>query len=134
MQTPLHQFLSFAGVGAIGTAAHYAVLILLVEAVDLNVPVSSTCGFVVGAIVNYYCNYRFTFMSTRQHREAVPRFAAVAAAGAVMNSALMYGATRLLEIHYLYSQIAVTALVLLFNFTANRYWTFSELPRRIRDS
>jgi putative flippase GtrA len=133
MRTALYQFLSFAAVGAIGTAAQYGVLVLLVERAGMSPVLASGCGFAAGAVVNYYLNYKFTFTSTRQHREAAPRFAAVALAGALINTALMYAALRSLHVHYLLLQVVVTGIVLLFNFGANRLWTFAE-PQRAPDS
>src|SRR5262245_8016411 len=75
------QFLTFAAVGAVGTAAHFAVLVLLVEALDFSPAAATTVGFVCGAVVNYALNRRFTFVSARSHRAALPQFLLVAALG-----------------------------------------------------
>ena len=119
------QFILFTAVGGIGTAAHYAVLILLVQVVDLYPVVATTIGFVVGAIVNYVLNYCLTFSSSKRHTEALPKFLLVAFSGAVINTLIMMAGLNLFDIHYLIIQLVATGLVLLFNFMANRYWTFA---------
>jgi putative flippase GtrA len=118
------QFSRYAGAGALGTLAHYATLIMLVQGGVAMPVVGSTVGAVAGALVNYLLNYHFTFRSTRAHAHAAPRFAAVAAAGIVLNTAVF--ALLLAEVgtHYLVAQVVATLVVLVFGYLANRRWTF----------
>ena len=87
---------------------------------------ASTLGFVIGALVNYWLNYRLTFRSTRKHHQALPRFMTVAGCGCLLNGALMAMLLSRISVHYLLAQVVVTGLVLLWNFLANRFWTFRE--------
>jgi|HigsolmetaAR205D_1030408.scaffolds.fasta_scaffold00195_10 putative flippase GtrA len=120
------QFLLFASVGAIGTAAHYVVLIALVESrLQLAPPMASGAGFAVGAFINYLLNYRFTFASELSHARTAPRFATIAVLGAVLNTLIMAAGTALLPVHYLVCQIIATACVLVFGYLSNRFWTFA---------
>jgi putative flippase GtrA len=57
------QFILFSGVGVLGTIAHYATLITLVEAWKANAVLASCAGFILGAQMNYYFNYRLAFAS-----------------------------------------------------------------------
>ena len=50
----------------------------------------------------------------------------VAAAGMLLNAAIMAIMTSLLFINYLFSQLIATSLVLMWNFVGNRSWTFNE--------
>jgi putative flippase GtrA len=121
----LTQFLKFAAGGAVGTALHYAVLVAWVEAAGGPVVPGTLAGFCVGALANYLIARRYVFVTARPHGYTVPRFALVAAAGAVINTAivaLLYGAGA----YYLAAQVAATGIVLAFNFLANRHWTFSR--------
>lgn len=120
------QFLMFACVGAIGTAAQYLVLIASVEWLSIDAVIGSTLGFCLGALINYALNYRYTFVSTKSHREAMIKFFVVAGVGAVINSSIMYVGTTLLSFNYLLSQIAATGFVFFQNFVLNKIWTFSE--------
>jgi putative flippase GtrA len=128
----LRQFIAFSGVGVVAAVAHYGVLILLVEMGGISPVVATLWGFVAGAIVSYTLNRRFTFRSDRPHRSAVPRFLAVTAGGFVLNGVAMWLLNEQWGIPYLVAQVIATAVVLFWNFTANRFWTFgtaSGAPR-----
>jgi putative flippase GtrA len=121
-----HQFFIFAGLGAIGTAGHYATLILLVQVIHFDPVISTTIGFAVGALINYLLNYRITFNSNKRHREALTKFFSVAILGAVINAAIMTTGINMFDVHYLIIQVIATCFVLAFNFIANKYWTFAD--------
>ena len=57
------------------------------------------------------------------NRAALPRFAAVATVGAAINTVIV-GSLFAAGLHYLVAQVAATAIVLAWNFLANKYWTF----------
>ncbi|MFI5402157.1 MAG: GtrA family protein [Planctomycetota bacterium] len=122
----LGRFLLFAAVGAVGTLAHYAVMIALVEVLRVPPVPASVGGFLVGMAVNYMLNYRYTFRSDKRHREAAAKFFVVGCCGLGLNAALMYLGAGTLGIHYLVAQLAATAVVLLWNFGANQLWTFAR--------
>jgi putative flippase GtrA len=118
------QFLAFCLVGVVGALAHYGTLILLVEALRLDPVAASAFGFVAGGLTNYALNRRYTFRATTAHVRAMPRFFAVAGAGLGLNIALMALLVKVMGLHYLPSQIATTAMLTLWHFGANRFWTF----------
>jgi putative flippase GtrA len=126
MTALLRQLSVFTAAGAVGTAAHYLVLVGLVQGSKIDPVLASSAGFLTGAVINYILNYHFTFRSTKSHRVAMPRFFAVAAIGMVLNSVIMAALTRALGWHYLVAQVISTGLVLLWNFAGNRLWTFRE--------
>lgn len=118
------QFLRFATVGGIATAIHYLILITLVNGANMNAVWASSIGFIVSAVCNYLLNYRFTFKSNVEHRRAIITFFIVASVGLVLNSLVMQIMTKYLGVHYLLAQVLATGLVLMWNFTGNRLWTF----------
>jgi putative flippase GtrA len=118
------QFVTFAGMGVIGTMAHYSILLAWVEWAGLASVTGSAIGFVAGALVNYALNYRFTFRSSASHRVALPKFMAVAIIGFCLNSLFMMAGTRWLSLHYLIVQMLATGAVLFLGFAANSLWTF----------
>ena len=124
----LRQFITFSGVGVVAAVAHYGVLILLVEMGGLSPVIATLWGFIAGAIVSYLLNRRFTFRSDRPHRSAVPRFLAVTAGGFVLNGCAMWLLNEQWGVPYLIAQVIATAVVLFWNFTANRLWTFGAIP------
>jgi putative flippase GtrA len=123
MHGTLAQFLRFSAGGAVGTACHYATLVLWVEVFGGGVVSGTLAGFCTGALVNYLIARRFVFDSSRPHGAALPRFLLVAASGAAINTivvALLHGA----GLFYLLAQVMATLVVLGWNFGANRHWTF----------
>ena len=126
--TPTHdamraQFLRYAGAGAVGTLAQYATLVLLVQVLAIGAVSASTAGAILGALVNYALNHRFTFASERTHAQALPRFATVAAFGIGVN-ALVVALLVHADVHYLLAQVVATGVVLVAGYLANRAWTF----------
>lgn len=123
-RTTFKQFIFFAAIGGVGTAGQYVTLIALKEGGFLDPIPASVVGFTIGAIINYFLNYRFTFNSDKSHKEAMSKFFIVATLGAIINTALMYVGIHLLDLYYLLAQVIATGIVLLWNFTANKLWTF----------
>ena len=120
----LRQFISFSVIGAIGTAAHFAVLIFSVQVLSMSPVSGSLAGFITGAVINYLLNYHVTFKSTNRHIESFLKFFTVAMIGLGLNTAIMYIMSQWL--YYLISQVIATAIVLIWNFLCNRFWTFRE--------
>ena len=124
MPALLRQFVKFTGAGFVSAIGHYGLLIALVQIAAVPAVPASAAGALLGAWINYSVNYRYTFRSTRQHRESVLRFAVVAAVGLVLNTLFMWVGVELIGVHYLLSQVVTTGLVLIWSFAGNRYWTF----------
>jgi putative flippase GtrA len=123
------QFAKFASVGAVGTLAHYMVLIVAVELWQADAVLASSAGALAGASVNYVLNYSFTFASTKRHRDALPKFLLVASVGFILNGLLMTLITGVFQVMYLFAQFGTTISVLLWNYVGNRLWTFRHSPR-----
>ena len=120
----LRQFIKFTGVGFISAIGHYGLLIALVQLAAVHPVPASAAGALLGAWINYSLNYRYTFHSTRRHRESVLRFGVVAAIGLVLNTLFMWVGVDVIGVHYLLSQVVTTGLVLIWSFAGNRFWTF----------
>ncbi len=120
------RFIRFSGVGVMGTAAHYLLLILLVQRFAMDPVVASSLGALLGALVNYYLNYHYTFQSNKRHREALTKFMVVAVLAFFMNALFMYAFATALQWHYLLAQVLTTGLVFLWTFLANLLWSFRE--------
>jgi putative flippase GtrA len=120
----VRQFVNFTGVGFVSAIGHYGLLIALVQIARAPAVPASAGGALLGAWINYTLNYRFTFRSSKRHREAALKFAAVAIVGLLLNTAFMWIGIEVIGAHYLLSQFVTTGLVLIWSFAGNRYWTF----------
>jgi len=125
-RTLLRQFLQFSGVGALGTAVQYLVLIALVSGCSLPNVRAAVAAFLAGASVNYVLNYRWTFRSRKTHRETAAKFLMVALVGLLFTAGIMAVLGDGLGLHYLWAQGVATGCVLLWTFSCNRQWTFRE--------
>lgn len=120
----LVRFLVFAALGALGTLAHYGVLIGLVETGVAAPALATALGAIVGALVNYVLSRRLAFRSTRAHREALPRFLLVAGIGILLNPLLLGAFITWTGWAYLICQILVTLVLLAVNYAIHSRWTF----------
>lgn len=124
----IRQVIAFAGAGSAAAVGHFSTLAALVE-FGLAGPVrASACGFLVGGVISYVLNRRFTFNATRSHVGAVPRFIAVAGVAFVLNAFLMDLLVHRLGLFYLLAQVVTTGLVLIWTFGAYRIWAFRHVP------
>lgn len=125
------QFASFASAGAVGTVAHYLVLLGLVRFFLAHPVTASILGSLAGAIVNYLLSHHWVFRSKRKHSATLSKFVAVGGLGLVLNAAIMYVLVTIASLHYLLAQVAATGIVLFWNFLGNRFWTFADDTRNI---
>lgn len=102
------------------------VLVALVHLIGSNPVFASGAGSLVGAILNYFLNYRFTFNSNEAHKIALPRFLLVVLIGFNLNILIMYIGVDVYEVYYLFVQVIATGVVLIWNFSGNRFWTFAN--------
>ena len=117
------RFTKFAGVGAIGTAAHYLLLLLSVSAFNLPPVAGSTIGAFFGALTNYWLNRSLTFQSKRAHAEALPRFLAMAGASLTLNALALWLLVAA-GLHYFLAQMIATVIILVFNYLVASAWIF----------
>jgi len=116
------RFIVFSLVGAIGTLGHFSLLYTLVEFYSFNPVLASGLGALLGLLINYLLNYFLTFKSHQSHVATFPKFALIAITGLSLNMGIMVFLTS--AFFYLYAQLISTAIVLLWNFLINYFWTF----------
>jgi putative flippase GtrA len=115
----------YLGVGVAATAAHYMVLVALVELARATAAPSAAVGAATGALVAYAGNRHYTFATQAPHARALPRFLTVAAFGSVASGTLVWTGTALAGLHYLAAQAIATLIVLSSGFVLNRRWSFA---------
>ena len=118
------QFSSFAIIGVIATLIHYIILVILVELFSVDAVSASAVGYCISGLINYYLNYRYTFASNESHKKTLPKFATVSITGLGLNVIILMLLTEQLALHYVFSQVIATIIVLLWNFIVNKMWTF----------
>ncbi len=123
----LRQFVKFAVVGAIGTVVDMSILVLLKEVGGLNVYLANACSFTAAVLNNYTLNSRWTFGDQdKEHGRQIVQFFIVSAIGLGLSSILLYFFHDVMDLHYLIAKAVAILIVLFWNFSANRLWTFRE--------
>jgi putative flippase GtrA len=119
----MQRFARYTLVGVLATAAHYALLALVVELGHWPAWLGSGLGAVVGAQVAFFGNRGFTFAHEGEVAPAWVKFQGTALAGALLGMVVVGAGVRL-GLHYLAAQVLATLLSLLLTFAINRHWTF----------
>lgn len=117
------QISSFALAGGAGTFVHYLILVVLVNLCAVRAGIAAFVGAATGACIVYLLNHKFTFNTSRRHRETFPRFVLMAMTGAVLNGGIV-GTLSAAGLHFLLAQVAATVAVLMFNFIVSKLWIF----------
>lgn len=120
-QVPAQAF-AYASAGLVGTAAHYALMIALLQGGFGHVVLASTLGAVTGGLINYLLAHGKVFRSQVQHHIALPKFAFVAIVGICMNAAVLGVSAPLFGV--LGGQVLASATALICGFVLNRTWSF----------
>lgn len=129
------EFARLAGYVASGlasTAAHYAVMVALVQWAGWWEVAASSAGFLAGAAVKYPLNYWVVFRSSADHGRALVRFAIGLAAGFALNGVILAALLATLDAHYLVSQVLTTGVVTVVNYLLARNWIF-RAGRKVSD-
>ena len=120
-----------------GTAIDVALLILL-RGAGAPLVVANSVSFSAGACSNFVWNRLWTFADARGRPWGVQmaQFLSVSLVGLAINDAVvlvLQGPLGSLLGHpqegYLAAKVVATGIAVVWNFLANRYWTFSEAGR-----
>ena len=124
IRAELRKFAYYVAAGLAATGTHYVVMVLLVSQAQLPEVISSSIGFLAGAGVKYPLNYWGVFASEQAHGVAIPRFIVSLAIGFALNAIVFAILLRVLDAHYMVSQVLTTGTVLFVNYLLARYWIF----------
>jgi len=121
------QFIKFAVVGASGVVVDWVVYFILTRYLELFYLISKTISFLFAAINNYIWNRSWTFRS-KENKIAgeFAKFFLVSLIGLGLNLIIMYISVEIFKINDLYSLVIATGIVTIWNYLANKLWTFKE--------
>ena len=126
MHAMLAQFLKFAAGGAVGTACHYATLVIWVEVLGGDVVAGHVRRLLrrrAGQLPDRTpLRFRTAHVRTRARCRASRWWRPTAPRSTPASSHALHGA----GVHYLAAQVVATGAVLAWNFLVNRAWTFTE--------
>ena len=118
----IEQFAKFGIVGVICTIIDYGIMVFLVEVLSIPYLYSCAISFSVSVIVNYLLSMKYVFSSREdlsKEKEFVI-FVALSIAGLLLTELFMWMMVDKLSIHYMFSKIVVTGIVMVFNFVTRK--------------
>jgi putative flippase GtrA len=110
--------------GGIATATHWGLMAALVAG-GINDIVATTIGAFAGATVNYVLQHRYTFASTREHRDAVPAYVFVTILSLYLNGFTYRTLSHIVGMPMATSQVCTTALLAAINYLLYRTKVFN---------
>ena len=135
-QRETERFIRFALVGGTGTIVDFGLLFLLKEVFGLPLLVANTLSYLAGVANNFTLNRLWTYPESRSKAiwRQFTQFLTVSTAGLLLNNLVVTSMATPLDdlLHlentgYLAAKVLATGIVLFWNFTANRLWTFSDV-------
>ncbi len=123
--TIIYKLIKFCVVGFSGMVIDFSVTWLCKEKLRINKYISNSLGFILAATNNYIWNRLWTFKS---YTENIPKeytsFLIVSVIGLALNNLFLYLFTDKLKINFYISKVMAIALVTLWNFFMNYFFTF----------
>ena len=121
----LAQFIKFAVVGASGTVIDWVLYFLFTRSLGIYYLIAKIISFVIAALNNYIWNRVWTFKSKEKKviGEFI-KFFVVSIVGLGLNTLIMYLTVGLLGWKDFYALVLATAIVMIWNFFANKFHIF----------
>ena len=138
------RFIKFATVGACGAVTHFTIVNVLVQLLSFLPVVANPFGFIAAVLQNFTLNRLWTFPESqaRSRRTQLSQFALVSTTGLGINQLVFFIVHRFAEplwidaigsaklgntLSYNFALAVAIGVVLTWNFTANRLWTYRGL-------
>ncbi|TVQ86535.1 MAG: GtrA family protein [Deltaproteobacteria bacterium] len=112
--------------GLAASGVHYVIYLALVKWSGVPPGAATIVGFILGSLVSYHFNRKYTFEASSS-MVSFFRFFAVTLAGGGLNLVLVL----LLDLflHFAIAGFIAIALAAAFNFLGHRFWTFAAGKR-----
>jgi len=124
------QFTKFCTIGVIGTGIDFGILNLGVLILSWNVYAAATISFILAATNNFFLNKYWTFTDKSKGSRFIGQYAqylAVSVGGLLLNLGIMFVLIEQLDLWYNWAKVFATGLVIMWNFSLNKYWTFRNV-------
>lgn len=119
-------FIRYVTAGGLAALLHLVVLVGLVELAGFLPTPASAIGFCMAVMANYWLQYHWTFAAAGPHRVVFVRYVLVTLAGLGINTGLFWYLLNEIELPYLIAQVLAIGVVVLFNYSVNLTYTFSN--------
>lgn len=130
MQKLIKQFGKFAIVGTLAFFIDFGTMTFLTEVFGVDYLASTTIGFIVSVVFNYFASMRFVFT----HKEGFSRkreftiFIVLSVIGLGLNDLLMYVGVDMFGIDYRINKVLATMCVTIYNFITRKVFLDAKTP------
>ncbi|MBI4093011.1 MAG: GtrA family protein [Candidatus Kerfeldbacteria bacterium] len=126
----IRQFVKFGIVGVTNTLTSIGIYTLLTRPFHLDPLLANIPTFLIAVTQSFFLNSRWTFRwqegsSIRQYS----KFLTINLLGLALSESFLFFFHRLLNIHDFVAFLMTITVVVFWNFSANRTWTFPQKPR-----
>jgi putative flippase GtrA len=125
----------YMAVGLLSTGVDFSILVVL-KSLGLSTLVANSLSYGAGLVTSFVLNYLWTFSDSRSKRVPL-QFAQcliIGVCGLLLNNALVLVLISHLgqffttpDNAYIPAKVVASCIVLLWNFSANRLWTFNDI-------
>jgi len=121
------QFVKFCLVGIINTAIDYLVYLGLTRGLDLYFLYANIIAILVAMTFSFIFNKYWTFRDYQKNiKKQYSKFFLVNLVYFLLNNMIVFSLVKYLLIFDLLAKVMAIFVGLIWNFTANRYWTFKR--------
>lgn len=128
--TIVRQFVKFSMVGVLNTLTSFSAYLLMSRGLRLTPLIANAIAFIVAVTVSFIVNKAWTF---RDKEKVVVRqystFIMIGGVGLAISESVLFVLHHVLHLYDLVAFLISAVVVVFWNFSANRAWTFSS--RRI---
>ena len=112
--------------GALAYGVDYCSLIIFVEIFKIYYLTAALVAFLLGSITAYILNVRWVFdkRTFKNRYFEISIFIVIAVVGLILNQYIIWFFTENVNFHYLFSKLAATMIVVIWNFFARKYFLF----------
>lgn len=123
----VRQFVKFGIVGVSSTIIDWGIYLLLTRIFGVFYLMAKILSFGVAVLNSYIWNRRWTFRSNdpAKLRQFI-KFLTISIVGVVLNTLIMFIAVDKFKLHDIFGLFLATAIVMIWNFLANKFYTFRE--------
>lgn len=124
-----NRLIRFLLASGFATLLHWGVMASLVWTGQQPV-LATAVGAVAGSILNYLCQFHWTFAGRGRHARALPAYACIVMLGWMVNAGLFYALISVLQAGLATAQLLATLVVAAMNFVLYQRIVFHERTNR----
>ena len=123
------QFLTYAAIGAVGAGLDFIIFIVLNQKLGVYHLYANIISTMAGITTNFFLNIFYNFRVRDFLWQRFLSFYAVGLLGLLLTSGLLYLFTDLLGFHPVIVKLGTLIVVLIVQFTLNKYISFRYIPK-----